>query len=227
MNRILLTLVLGTSLFACSSSRGRLKMGELHSSLAQLSGLEGDPLDKTPVEFEQTGKPEYDEFFLESAKVQAGLVVSNALTEAMTKNIKNYAVSFVASNANDDNVKQLLGGRAADQLNLDESLAALKLQKQQGKLSADEAKYAVSSAANAAQVVLYMKESVTGTKALAEKGKALSGKVQSDFTGLDATKAPGISTALGTSVNNLAQAANTAPEVARQLARLAEGLQSL
>jgi hypothetical protein len=227
MNRLLLFIALAASMIACSSSRGRLKMGQLNASLAQLTGLEGDPLDKTPVEFEQTGKPEYDEFFVESAKVQAGLVVSNALTEAMTKNIKGYAISFVASNANNDNVKQLLGGRAANQLSVDESLAALKLKKQQGKLSDDETKFAVSSAVNAVQVALYMKESVASTQSLAEKGKALSGKVQSDFTGLEATKAPGIATALGTSVNNLAQAASTAPEVVKQLARLAEGLKSL
>ena len=212
---------------ACTSSRGRIKMGELHAALANASGLEGDPLDKTPVEFDQTGKPEYDQFFVEAAKVQAGLVVSNALVEALTKNVKAYAMSYVAANAADASVQQLLNGRTAEQMGPEEAIAVLKLKKAKSGLSADEGKYALRTGANTLQTALYMKESVVSTKGLAEKGQTLSGKVKSDFTGLDATKAPGVASALTSSVNNLTQAATTVPDIARQLTRLAEGLASL
>jgi hypothetical protein len=141
--------------------------------------------------------------------------------------VKAFAMSYVAANANDDNVKQLVSGRALDQISVDESLAVLRLKKQQGKLADDEAKFAVRSAANALQVAVYLKESVNGAKALADKGQGLSGRIKSDFSGLDSVKAPGVTSAIATSVDNLSQAAATAPEIAKQLTRLAAGLSSL
>jgi hypothetical protein len=202
-------------------------MGDLHASLAKSTGLEGDPLDKTTVEYEQTGKAEYDQFFVDAAKTQAGLVVSNALVEALTKNIKSFAMSYAAANATDESVRLLLAGRTPDKINADESLALLKLKKTHGGLSNDESKYALRTGANTLQTATYLAESVKGTQGLIEKGRSLSGKVQNDFTGLDAVKGPGVATALTASVNNLTGAITTAPDVAKQLVRLGQGLMSL
>jgi hypothetical protein len=154
-------------------------------------------------------------------------VVSNALVEALTKNVKAFAMSYVAANAADAAVQDLLKGRQAEQLTDAESLAVLKLKKAHGGLSSDESKYALRTGANTVQTALYLGESAKGTKELAEKGQQLSGRVQSDFAGLDAPKAPGVASALTSSVNNLTQAATTLPGIAKQLARLGEGLQSL
>jgi hypothetical protein len=171
--------------------------------------------------------PKYDLFFVDAAKIQAGLVVSNALVEALTKNIKGYAMSYAAANATDENVRLLLAGRAPEALNAYESLAMLKLQKAHSGLSDDESKYALRTGANTLQTALYMRESVKAAIGLVAQGRELSGTVRTDFTGLDARKVPGVTTAMATSVDNLNGAITTAPEIAKQLYRLGEGLASL
>ena len=211
---------------ACAA-RNRLQMGGLHSEIARLSGLEGDPLEKTPVEYDSTGKPEYDDFFKNAAVVNAELIVSNALVEVLTKNLKSFARSQVASGAADDSLKALLNGHSADEMDADEAVAVLKLQSQRGKLGADVKEYAGKTAGSTLEAGNYLVGSVVTTKGLAEKGKALGARVQSDFTGLDAPKVPGITSALATSAGNLTQATTTAPAVAKQLLRLAQGLMSL
>jgi len=228
MKRLLVLSAVGVLGIAWGSTqRGRVKMGELHASLAQSTGLDGDPLDKTPVEFEQIGKPDYDQFFVESARVQAGLVVSNALVESLTKNVKAFAMSFAAANATDANIKKLLNGQSTDQIGVDEAFALLKLKKARTGLSQDEVKYAARTGANTLQTAVYLRESVVGTKAVIEKGQSLSGRVKTDFTGFDMAKAPGVTSALTTSLNNLGESVKTAPEIAKQLTRLAQGLQAL
>ena len=226
-SKICIAFAIVATSFACASAKARVKMGELNSALAQSTGLDGDPLEATPVEYEQTGKPEYDQFFQSSARLQAGLVVSNALVDALTKNLKSYAMSYVAANATDDSVKQLLAGRTADSLTADEALAVLKLQKTHGGLSDDESKFAARTGANTLQTGLYMGESVKATQTLIDTGKTLSGKVKTDFVGLDATKAPGVASALSSTATNLSGAATSAPLLAKQLIRLGEGISSL
>ena len=223
----LLLALAALSLTACASSRGRLKMGALNAAISQSTGLDGDPLETTPVEYEQTGKPEYDSFFLRAAEIRASLVVANALVDALTTNVKNYAISYAAANAADEGVKALVGGRPLDQLSADDAIALLTSQKTRGQLSEDERNYAKRTGANTLQTALYLGTAVKSTQDLIALGRDLSPKVKSDFAGLDATKAPGVASAITGSVDNLQSAATTLPDIAKKLTRLGEGLSSL
>jgi hypothetical protein len=211
----------------CSSTKYRLKMGDMHESLANLTGLEGDPLEKEPVEFEETGKPKYDEFLRSAAHIRAGLIVSNALVEALTTNVKSFARSYAASRVADENVKELIGETPAEEMTEDQALAVLKLQKKRGELNDDVLEFATRSAANAGQTVLYLTETASSAVTLAKTGGELSQSVQNDFTGIDVAKAPAVAEGITTAVGNLKDAGEEAPELAKRLARLGEGLKSL
>jgi hypothetical protein len=213
---------------ACATaSTNRVRMGELNSVLSHLSGLEGDPLEKEPVEYQQVGKADYDRFFKDSSTVRANLVVADALSEALSKNVKNYARSYAAAGAADENVKEIVGDTKPDQLSDEQSIALLRLKKKRNELSGDELKFAASSGANAVQVALYLVGTTLTTRQLAEQGKDLSGKVPTSFTGMEALKAPAATSGLSTSIDNLTRASTRIPDVAQKLTRLGEGLRSL
>jgi hypothetical protein len=215
------------SLTACASSRGRMKMGDLNAAIANATGLDGDPLEKTPVEYEQVGLPEYDNFFVQAATIQAGVVVSSALLDALTTNLKTYAIAYAAAHAAEEGVKSLVNGRPLDQITGEEALTLVMHQKTLGQLTDDEVNFAKRTAANTAQTALYLVASVKSTVDLINTGRSLSSKVTTDFTGLKAGKAPAVASALTTSVDNLSGAATTLPDIAKKLARIGEGLSSL
>lgn len=209
----------------CASQKAQLRMGDTHASLANLTGLDGDPLAKQPVEYEVTGKANYDKFFKDAAVFRAGLVVSNSFAETLTTNVKNYARSYMASGAVSEEAKKIAGSTPAEKLSDDQALAVLKAAKT--SLQIDQLKYLASSGANALQLGVYLTESVKSAKDLVVTGKDLTQKVKTDFTGMDMTKAAGVTSALAGSVDNLNEGAQKAPELAKTLTRLGQGLAAI
>jgi hypothetical protein len=213
---------------ACvTASTNRVHMSMLNSALAQLSGIEGDPLAKEPVEYQQVGKSDYDQFFRDSSTVRANLVVADAYSDSLSKNVKRYAQSYAAAHATDDAVKEITGDTKPDQLSDQQSIAILQLKKKRNELSNDELKYAASSGANAVMAGAYIASTASTTKQLTEQGKDLGARVPTAFTGMEAVKAPAASAGVTTSMDNLGKASARIPDVAQKLTRLGEGLRSL
>lgn len=216
---------LGTN--TTTTSTRRVAMNDLDTSIAKLTGLEPSPLSTTAVEYVVTGKPKYDQFFKSSAEVRATFVVSQALSEVLTENLKKYARSYVAIDGTDRSVKALIGKTAPEHLTVEQSQALLVLKKKRGKLSAEEKTFAINSVANTTQTVQYLGKTATTAKSLADSASSLSRSITTDFSGVEASKTPQVTEAVKTSVNNLREAPATAEQLAKTLARLEESLRSL
>lgn len=181
--------------------------------------MEVDPLEKEIVEFQQTGKPQYDEFFLSTAKVRAALVVSNKFAEVMTGNIKGYLHDRIAV--------QALDKMSEEELFKSLTQVAKEDAKEKGDAIRAEARAKlVKSAASAAGLGVYLVAAAGETVKLISTGKDLSQKVPTDFVGMDAPKAPSVVQGLTGSVNNLVEAGKTLPEVAKRITRLGMGLKA-
>ena len=211
----------------CGATTQRVRMDSMNRVIGNLSGFEGDPLEKEPVEYMQTGKGNYDQFFSSAAEMHAGIVVSTALSDSLTTNLKKYARSYAASKAADENVKAIVGDTKPEDLTEDQSFALLNLKKKQGELSDDEKKFATRSVANTAQTTLYLGKTGDQAATLISTGSALSQSVRTDFTGMDAVKVPAVTKGLSGSLDNVKEASVKAPPLAKTLSRLGEGLKNL
>jgi hypothetical protein len=212
----LAALAFANSAWAFGSTTVRLKMGDTHESVAKLTGMEGDPLAKEPVEYEESGNGKYDDFFRKAAVLRAGLVVSNEFANVLTKNIKAFARSSMAA----DEI-----AKSQENLTDEKALAVLKAQK--SKITADQLKFLASAGANTAQLIVYLNESAKAAPALAQTGKDLTQSVKSDFTGFSAMKAPGVTAGLGKSVDNVNSAAQSIPDLVKTLTRLSQGIAAI
>ncbi|HYD42383.1 MAG TPA: hypothetical protein VEB43_16260 [Anaeromyxobacter sp.] len=198
--------------------------GDFGDVVAQLAG---DPLEKKKVEWKPTGKGNYDQFLERAALIDAGLVVSEAFTQALTDNLKGYARSFAAEKATDEAVKEIVADTPPEKLSEQQSVALLTLKKKQEKLNGEETAFVAKSLLSAAVVTTFLAKVPNDSKALAQTGAGLVQTVPSDFKGLQAVKAPIVTASLKEAGSHLQDAGTRAPEIAKGLARLVEGLKSL
>ena len=205
----------------------RVKMADVRGDMGKLTCLKSDPLEKEKVEYVMSGKENYDEVSRSAAEIHAGMVVSNSFADALTTDLKSYARSYAASKAADENVKGIVGKSKPEELSNDQAIALLALKKKQGQLTGDEASFALSSATDAAVVATFLGSTAISAKPLATKAASLSQSVNTDFSGGEAIKAPLVAKSLQTSTKSLKEATVKAPELAKTLARLAQGLKSM
>jgi hypothetical protein len=205
----------------------RVKMADVSGGMGKLTCLKSDPLEKEKVEYVTSGKPNYDEVSRSAAEIKAGMVVSNSFADSLTTDLKGYARSYAASQAADESVKEIVGKSKPEELTNEKALALMALKKKRGQLSADEASFALNAATDAVAVVSFLGVSVSQAKPLIAKASGLSQSVKADFTGAEAVKAPVVAKSLQSSTKSLREATEKGPELAKTLARLAQGLKSL
>ena len=226
----------GLTFVGCASTKYRLTMREMNPIIgwteipvADLAGAGAgaDPLEKEKVEYIMSGKGRYDHVTRSAAEIRAGLVLSQAFTETLTTNVKGLARSYAAAHAADENVKEIQGNTAVEDLSWDQQMALLNLKKKQEELSTDETLFLQRSVANTALLVTYLGKTAVESKELAETALALTRSVPTDFIGPDAILAPSVVQSLEGSAKNLDEASAKAPELAKTLARLGEGLKAM
>jgi len=199
----------------CGVKAVRLKMSDMQSQMGAISGLRADPLLAERVEFLVTDNNRYDKFFKDAAVMRAGLVVSTAVIETMTKNLKGLARTYVAA-----------GSLSEDASDLPDSVFA-QLKAKRAELSGDLVTFIKGSIINVQQVVRYLQASVSATSSLISEGKGLSGTVKTDFVGKNAIKAPKVAQGLVSSLDNLAGFVGKAPQLLKVLTRLLAGVSSI
>lgn len=213
--------------FASYAETRRITKSDVAPAFGGVTILQDDPLEKEKVEYPVTGKGNYDEFFRSSAQLHAGMIISQSATDSLTTNLKKYARSYAASKATDQNVKNIVGDSKPQDLKDDQALALLNLKKKNGELTSEETAFAGKSVASAAVLTAFLAKTPGQANDLTTQGTALTKSVPSDFSGFNAMKAPGVTAGLNQSLTNVKGASAKAPELAKSLARLSEGLQSL
>jgi hypothetical protein len=212
---------------AASAASQRVTLSTVKGTFGEVNLLSVDPLEKTKVEWKATGKGNYDDFFEKAARLDAGIIISQACTEAVSTNVKSYARSFAAAKATDAGVKEIVGDTAPDKLSDDQAMALLALKKKKESLSGEESAFVGKALLSGAIVTVYLAKVPDESKALAATGAGLIQSVPSDFSGLNALKGPAVAASLKESTNHLQDAAVRAPEIAKGLTRLLEGLKAL
>ncbi len=210
-----------------SAAGTRVTMAGMKGTFGEVALLTTDPLEKKKVEWKPTGKGNYDDFLERAALMDAGMVVSEAFTQALTDNLKGYARSFAAEKATDQAVKEIVGDTPPEQLSEDQSIALLALKKKQEQLNGEETAFVGKSLLSAAVVGTFLSKVPDDSKTLAKNGAGLLQTVPSDFRGLQAIKAPIVTASLKEAGTHLQDAGTRAPEIAKGLTRLVEGLKSL
>lgn len=226
ISRIVCAALLAVPMVA-SAAGTRVTLAGMKGTFGEVALLTTDPLEKKKVEWKPTGKSNYDEFLERAALMDAGMIVSEAFTQALTDNLKGYARSFAAEKATDQEVKRIVGDTPPEKLSEEQSVALLTLKKQQEKLNGDETAFVAKSLLSAAVVGTFLSKVPDDSKALAKTGAGLVQTVPSDFKGLQAVKAPIVTASLKEAGSHLQEAGTRAPEVAKGLARLVAGLTSL
>jgi|GEM_PF-3024585 len=227
ISRFVCAALLAVPMAASAASAQRITLAGMKGSFGEVALLTTDPLEKQKVEWKATGKGNYDEFFERAALMDAGMVVSQAFTEALTTNLKGYARSFAAEKATDEAVKEIVGDTPPEKLSDEQSVALLALKKKQDKLNGEETTFVAKSLLSAAVVGSFLAKVPDDSKALAQTGAGLVQSVPSDFKGLQAVKAPIVTASLREAGSHLQDASTRAPEIAKGLARLVEALKSL
>jgi hypothetical protein len=222
-------LALGLLVLGCASTvpTRRVTMDQMQQKIGQLTGLGELPLEKAKVTYLAPGKGAYDAFFKASAEMRGGVMLSEAFSEALTRNLRAFARSYAAQRAADENVREIVGSTPIDQLGEDQSFALLELKKKRGELHQDEAVYVVSSAANTSQMVIYLNRTSLEAQLLAEQGNTLRQSVVRDFGGREILRAPQVTRGLGDSMGHIREASLKASALARTLTRLGECLRGL
>jgi hypothetical protein len=218
--------LVGTIGCAGSVPKREVEMGQLHRKIGQLTGLDQVPLDK--VEYLAPGKQNYDEFFRASAEMRSGVMFSEAFSQALTRNLKSFARSYVAERAADQNVAEIVGTTPTDQLTEDQAFAVLTLKKKRGELHNDEVVYVASSATNTGQMIVFLNRTQKEAQLLTEQGNLLAKSVQADFADpKQLPQAPAVAEGLKESLSHVQQASARAVALSKTLTRLGATLNSL
>lgn len=227
ISRFVCAAMLVAPMAASAAPVQRITLASMRGSFGDVALLTTDPLEQQKVEWKATGKGNYDDFFEKAALMDAGMIVSSSFTEALTTNVKGYARSFAAEKATDESVKAIVGDASPEKLTEEQSIALLALKKKQEKLNGEETAFVAKSLLSAAVVGTFLAKVPDGSKALGQTGAGLVQSVPQDFKGLNALKAPIVTASLNESGKHLQEASTRAPEIAKGLTRLVEGLKSL
>jgi hypothetical protein len=219
--------VLAVSSIASGADKRCVTRADVNDTFVGVTILQDDPLAQEKVEYLVIGKSNYDEFFRSSAKLHAGMVISQSATSALTTHLKGYARSYAAAQAADQSVKEIVGNSKPEDLTNDQAVALLALKKKHGELTADELSFATNSVASAAVLTKFLYDTPGQASGLVSQGTALTSSVPSDFKGFELLKVPDVVAGLNKSLSSLQAAVEKAPDLAKRLARLSEGLKSL
>jgi hypothetical protein len=168
-----------------------------------LSGI----LIQEPVEYVQIGNPDYDEFFLNVAKLNGTIVLSNGMTTTATGQLKKFAMSKVSNAVMKDNISDFVGNTPPEQWTTEQCIAVMIMAKKQDEITADEEKYFLTTAGSLAIVVVSLGNGVAEAEELLPKGKGLLDNIKS----VSRFKIPKATKGLKLSLDNLNGVVTNAP----------------
>jgi len=203
------------------TSEKTLKVGDIEPKLKDMP-LVGDIKFKG-IKYDEIDEPEYDGFFLSSAKIHGLVELNQELAESATKSLKKFAMSKMADEAMKENIKGLVGDTPPDKWTTEQSIAVMQMAKQQDKISADEKRYFVQSAGTLAVGMAALTKGLESVKELMEQGKGLK-----ESTGdLEKIKIPAAAKGSKTSLGHLQDAKEKGPVLAEELKVLTTAFKAL
>lgn len=181
--------------------------------------------DEGLVTYMQIGKPSYDDFFKTAAKLNGLSVLANVMTSTATGQLKKYAMSKAADETMQENIKEFVGDVPPEEWSTEQSLAVMKMAKEQDKLSKDEVKYFATTTLSLGIVAVSLTKGVGEVGALIVDGNALIKNVKK--AKLKFRQILPTTKGLKGSIKNLKNFKDNAPMAAEEMTVLAKGFKML
>ncbi|MFC1619968.1 hypothetical protein ACFL45_08485 [Candidatus Neomarinimicrobiota bacterium] len=134
------------------------------------------------IDYTTTGIDRYNEFFKSSALIYFTAELSQAMVNNAAANLKNYARDHLAAGIMEENIQELIGDTPSDQLTVEQSLAVMRMEKEQNRISDNESRYFFSMAGQLGIASLALIRGAKEAPDLIKKGKRLITHVWQDFT---------------------------------------------
>ena len=213
--------------WGCAPYRAELTLSDLDP---KLEFLEWTSLDVLLIDYPVTGLEKYNEFFKSSALIYFTMEFSGAMVSDATANLKNYARDHVAAEAMDENIQELIGDTPPDQLTIEQSLAVMRMEREQDRISEHEREYFATTLGQMGLATLALARGIKEAPRLIKKGKQMLVSVISDFNILGFPKfweVKPVYDGLHESIDRLSYVAERAPILVEDIAVLISGFQEL
>lgn len=234
MKKILMLLFAFTMLLVvgCApAAKHVLTIADIEPKLAALGGSAIGFTDESEdgfVTYIQIGVPAFDDFFKSAAKLNGLVRLSKGMTTTAIGQLKKFAMTKAADAAMKDNIRELIGDKPESEWTDADAIAVMKMAKGQGKISADEAKYFLTTAGSMGITVIALGKGIKEAKDLLPKGAGLMKDVASWKTNpAKMMKAKGALDGVKGSVKNLKDVVDNAPKLLEELNVLLSAFKSL
>jgi len=177
------------------------------------------------VTYMKIGKSSYDVFFKTSAKLNGLSVLATVMTSTTTDQLKKYAMSKYAEEAMQENIKEFVGDVPPEEWSTEQSLAVMRMAKEQDKISNDEKEYFVNTALSLAIVAASLTKGTEEVGDLIKDGKSLLKNITKAKLKLKQIKPA--TKGLKGSIKNLKNFKENAPVAAEEMAVLVKGFKML
>jgi hypothetical protein len=221
-----LTLI-GLLVVSLGAQKAPLTIADIEPALAGTSIGEqiGFADQESIVTYMKIGKPSYDDFFKTSAKLNGLSVLATVMTTTATGQLKNFAMSKAADEAMQENIKEFVGDVPPEEWSTEQSMAVMRMAKEQDKLSMDEVKYFATTSLSMGIVAASLAKGVGEVGALVKDGNALIKNIKKAKLKLRQI-APTVKGLKG-SIKNLKNFKANAPVAAEEMAVLVKGFKML
>jgi len=230
MKKILITLSAIAMVFVvgCGGGASNLLTVDLIEPLlspidAASNGHLSNILIEKPIEYIQIGDPNYDDFFMASAKLNGVVVLSKGMTTTATGQLKKFAMSKASNEAMKENIIDLVGDTPKEQWTTEQSIAVMKMAKGQGQINSDEVKYFATTAGSIGIVVVSLGKGIVEAKELIPNGTKLLKNVKS----VSPLKIPQATKGVKLSLENLNGVVKNAPKMLEEMKVLLDGFKLL
>jgi len=177
------------------------------------------------VTYMKIGKSSYDDFFKTSAKLNGLSVLATVMTTTATGQLKKYAMSKAADEAMQDNIKEFVGDVPPEEWSTEQSLAVMRMAKEQDKISKDEEEYFVNTALSLGIVAASLIKGMGEVGDLIKDGKSLIKNITK--AKLKWKQIKPTTKGLKGSIKNLKNFKTNTPVAAEEMAVLVKGFKML
>ena len=177
------------------------------------------------VTYMKIGKSSYDDFFKTSAKLNGLSVLATVMTTTATGQLKKYAMSKAADEAMQDNIKEFVGDVPPEEWSTEQSLAVMRMAKEQDNISKDEEEYFVNTALSLGIVAASLIKGMGEVGDLIKDGKSLIKNITK--AKLKWKQIKPTTKGLKGSIKNLKNFKTNAPVAAEEMAVLVKGFKML
>jgi hypothetical protein len=182
------------------------------------------------IDYPTTGIDRYNEFFKSSALIYFTTELSQSMVNNAAANLKNYARDHLAAGIMEENIQELIGDTPSDQLTVEQSLAVMRMEKEQNRISDNESRYFFSMAGQLGIASLALIRGAKEAPDLIKKGRRLITHAWEDFTIMGIPRfwdiEPVVS-GLDESIGRLKHVTEIAPILIEDIAVLLKGFKEL